>query len=225
VRSETAKEDTSNPRLTNKSIYIVGPQSLQNEMMARILEQETGAQCLCADAIDQLPSLAESEATMERLILIDGTGEDLNGLLVSLEAEVKERLSTALVALFNVIPGLGIEENTAGKVIKGVFYESDPLKQFLKGVYSIFEGELWFSREIMTRFVLKRNLFSPKVMDVLTHRETEILSLIAVGAKNEEIGEKLFVTTNTVKTHIYNIFKKINVSNRLQAALWAAKNL
>jgi len=59
----------------------------------------------------------------------------------------------------------------------------------------------------------------------LTPREIEILSLVAIGAKNEEIAEKLFISSNTVKTHIYNIFKKIDVPNRLQAALWAAKNL
>jgi DNA-binding CsgD family transcriptional regulator len=49
--------------------------------------------------------------------------------------------------------------------------------------------------------------------------------MISVGAKNEEIADKLFISPNTVKTHIYNIFKKIDVPNRLQAALWAAKHL
>jgi len=49
--------------------------------------------------------------------------------------------------------------------------------------------------------------------------------MVAVGAKNEEIADELFISPNTVRTHIYNIFKKINVPNRLQAALWAAKNL
>jgi LuxR family transcriptional regulator of csgAB operon len=46
-----------------------------------------------------------------------------------------------------------------------------------------------------------------------------------MGATNEEIGAKLCISTNTVKTHVYNIFHKIKVPNRLQAALWAAKNL
>ena len=60
---------------------------------------------------------------------------------------------------------------------------------------------------------------------MLTSREMEILAMISMGAKNEEIAEKLCISPNTVKTHIYNIFKKIGVPNRLQAALWAAKNL
>jgi len=59
----------------------------------------------------------------------------------------------------------------------------------------------------------------------LTHREIEILSLVAIGAKNEEIADKLFVSPHTIKTHLYNIYKKLFVSNRLQATLWATKHL
>ncbi|MFW6139166.1 MAG: response regulator transcription factor, partial [Spirochaetota bacterium] len=59
----------------------------------------------------------------------------------------------------------------------------------------------------------------------LTSREIEILTLIAIGKRNEEIAEKLFISPHTVKTHLYNIFKKINVSDRLQAAFWAAHHL
>ena len=49
--------------------------------------------------------------------------------------------------------------------------------------------------------------------------------MVAVGVKNEEIADRLCISPHTVKTHIYNIFKKIGVPNRLQAALWAAQNL
>jgi LuxR family transcriptional regulator of csgAB operon len=59
----------------------------------------------------------------------------------------------------------------------------------------------------------------------ITGREAQILAMVAVGAKNEEIADKLGISPHTVKTHIYNLCKKIGVPNRLQAALWAAKNL
>ncbi len=60
---------------------------------------------------------------------------------------------------------------------------------------------------------------------ILTPRQVEILALVAVGATNEQIADKLCISPQTVKSHLYNIFKKINVPNRVQAALWAAKHL
>ena len=59
----------------------------------------------------------------------------------------------------------------------------------------------------------------------LTERQTEILALVVIGATNDEIADRLCISPHTVKTHLYSIFKKINVPNRVQAALWAAKNL
>ena len=66
---------------------------------------------------------------------------------------------------------------------------------------------------------------SKNISDVLTERQIEILAMIAIGATNDEIADKLCISPHTVKTHLYKIFKKINVPNRVQAALWAAKNL
>lgn len=55
----------------------------------------------------------------------------------------------------------------------------------------------------------------------LTTREKEVLNLVAQGANNSEISEKLFVREVTVKTHLNSVFKKLNVSNRTQAVLLA----
>lgn len=211
--------------LTDKSIFIVGPRRLHNEMMARILERETGAACLCMESIHDVPAVDDENMGQRKLVLWDFLGKDLNGLLVTLDSDAKKTLSRALLVLFDVTPGLGIEEKAVRHGVRGVFYEDDQLDRFMKGINAIFNGELWLSRQIMTKFVLDQDIFSSKVKKILTQREIEILALVAVGAKNKEIGEKLFISPNTVKTHIYNIFKKINVTSRLQTALWAAQNL
>ena len=55
----------------------------------------------------------------------------------------------------------------------------------------------------------------------LTDRETEVLSLIAEGRTNAEVAKALFVTEQTVKFHLSNIYAKLNVANRTQAGRWA----
>ncbi len=58
-------------------------------------------------------------------------------------------------------------------------------------------------------------------IDALTPKEKEVLSLVAQGASNQEIADKLFVRDVTVKTHLNSIFKKLKVTNRTQAVLLA----
>ena len=57
----------------------------------------------------------------------------------------------------------------------------------------------------------------------LSERESEVLHCLAAGASNREISQRLYITENTVKRHVYNIFSKLNVRNRTQAALQAQK--
>ena len=67
------------------------------------------------------------------------------------------------------------------------------------------------------------NLTDEKLNE-LTRREVEVLKLIAEGLFNKEIASKLDISERTVKNHVSNIFKKIDVSDRTQAAVFAIKN-
>lgn len=53
-------------------------------------------------------------------------------------------------------------------------------------------------------------------LECLTNREKEIVDYIIMGLSNKEIGEKLFISPNTVKNHVYNIYKKVNVKNKVE---------
>ena len=89
-------------------------------------------------------------------------------------------------------------------------------------------GEFWLSRKIVTEYIVKdkrQNSFIKGGETALTFREIEILTIIGMGSTNQEVADKLCVSCHTVKTHLYNIYRKIEVPNRLQAALWATKNL
>lgn len=225
---EGSSKEKGTAQLTDKVIYIIGPQRFQNELMVSFLTRETGATCLASDDVRQVPVVDDMKTTQPILVLLDCLEKELDTYLVEVAASDKKLLRRHYVALYNVAPGLGVEKKALKKGIRGFFYKQDPPDLLLKGVSAMFNEELWVSREIMTKTILEnrdKDIITRKDQSTLTPREIEILSFIAAGTKNEHIAEELFISPNTVKTHIYNIFKKINVPNRLQAALWAAKNL
>jgi len=70
------------------------------------------------------------------------------------------------------------------------------------------------------------NITGPYLEDMaepLSEREREVLQCLASGASNREIGRRLVIAESTVKRHVYNIFGKLNVRNRTQAALRASE--
>jgi len=208
-------------------IYIIGSSVLQNELLASFLEKDTGCRFM-TDSFNSLDKIIKDDSSHTSLILIDCLGTDAAGLWSIIFAGNKSKVSQNPIALFNVDPNGGIEREAVSKGIRGIFYLNDPMEIFPKGILDILRGELWYSRKIMSDFLLKRgsfNKYSESAASALTFREREILIGIASGASNKELAADFSISLHTVKTHIYNIYKKINVPNRLQAALWAAQYL
>jgi LuxR family transcriptional regulator of csgAB operon len=134
-------------------------------------------------------------------------------------------------ACVNVPHDKTLEENAISNGVNGIFYENDSLSNFKRGIQAILNGELWFSRDTLsatlTSLVDSKNTYQSQGhsgMFDLTRREKEILKLIALGKSNDEIADKLNISTLTVKTHVSNIYRKTNVPNRIQAIFWATKN-
>jgi LuxR family transcriptional regulator of csgAB operon len=226
--TEEGKRGTPGHGMSMEVIYIIGPRRMQNELLAFFLEQKIGATCLTGADLSIFHGEDNTETDPFPVVLIDCYEKGLESVFAEIDSSDKDIVSRAHVALINVDPDLNIEEDAVLRGIKGFFYELGSPEPLLKGVRVISEGEFWVSRAILSKCIVKQKSqgrVSGGGTSGLTARETEILAMVAVGVKNEEIADKLCISPHTVKTHIYNIFKKIGVPNRLQAALWAAKNL
>jgi DNA-binding NarL/FixJ family response regulator len=218
-------------------IYIISPRKLDSELLAYALGKEICEKCqiisdvaFLKDALvpHTLDGNNAPASPGKALLLIDCVENDFDRIMRGLSDQQQEPSDTLFVAVYNVYPGWGIEEEALRFGIRGFFYKHDGLQLLIKGIHAIFGQQIWVSREILLRSAMggkrkKRSAIQEKTG--LSIREIEILVLLSSGIQNEEIAQKLFISPNTVKTHLYNIFKKINVPNRLQATLWVAKNL
>ncbi|MGM0834244.1 MAG: LuxR C-terminal-related transcriptional regulator [Pseudomonadota bacterium] len=135
--------------------------------------------------------------------------------------------SEAVISLFNVS-----NENEAVNLMgvgkfDGVIYKDVALEVMEKGVDFMLKGQMWLSRGLMSRLInemLRSSVNSAIDNMKLTRREAQILKMIGIGVCNAEISEQLFISEHTVKTHIYNIYKKIDVNNREDAKKWVKNN-
>ena len=109
---------------------------------------------------------------------------------------------------------------------RGYFDLNDPSSQLPEAVRVIHRGEIWLPRDkmssIMDRIisVVGRDL-KEKTLDQLTPTEFQVLKLIGQGRSNDEIATGLFISKNTVRSHIKSIYAKLDTHSRLQLALYA----
>jgi DNA-binding NarL/FixJ family response regulator len=107
----------------------------------------------------------------------------------------------------------------------GFVLKDDPPEQLIAAVRTIAAGDALLSpsvtRRVIKQFTRVPRPSPPKELDELTEREREIFTLIADGLSNAEIGERLYITDTTVKTHVTHIFQKLNLRDRVQAVVLA----
>jgi DNA-binding NarL/FixJ family response regulator len=110
----------------------------------------------------------------------------------------------------------------AGYLLKGLEQEGllDALRAIMRGEMLLDPKELVRS----LRSVGKDTANLADLIEPLTEREQEVLRLVSTGLSNREIANVLFVAESTVKTHVEHIIGKLGVSDRVQAAVWAARN-
>src|SRR6056297_2709988 len=216
-----------------RQIILAGAENVGNQMLIYSIERELGVPCVIyrrslhnfPEELDLDFNILTSE-DYDVLVLIDCGDRDVDD--ATRDIMTNPAMEGHYVACYNISGYSEAEAKALTRRVRGFFYKDDKMDIFLKGIKAIFHGEIWISRQILLRYVMSNGENGDSYTErqaELTQREQQILAVVSVGVANEEIGEKLHISVNTVKTHMYNIFKKIQVTNRLQAALWAAKNL
>jgi DNA-binding NarL/FixJ family response regulator len=123
----------------------------------------------------------------------------------------------------------------------GIVLKQTATELLIKSIRKVHAGEIWLDSHttaaVIRQFVANDEAASPPVQSLppapptrererspLSQREREIVALVAQGFKNKEMAEKMFISEQTVKNHLHNIFDKLGVSDRLELALYAIHN-
>lgn len=174
----------------------------------------------CANGVDALRSI---QTYQPELAVVDLSMPQRDGLWVLREVN-REKLRTRVVLLAASIDEHQMVEARRFGVGGVVLKDMAPrlLLQCLRKVYS---GELWIEHRVAARaldMLLQREEGAREIGSILTTREVEIARLVASGLRNRCIAERLFVSEATVKTHLHNIYDKLNVESRGQLILYCA---
>jgi two-component system, NarL family, nitrate/nitrite response regulator NarL len=113
----------------------------------------------------------------------------------------------------------------------GIVLKQSATELLFKSIRKVYEGEIWLDSHT-TAAVIRQFASGEEFPPVasngrarerlpLSQREREIVTLVAQGFKNKEMAEKMFISEQTVKNHLHNIFDKLGVSDRLELALYA----
>lgn len=163
--------------------------------------------------------------TRPRLVLLDIRMAGGDGL-DALQAIKQEHPRTAVVMLTTydnpTYMARAVAGGAAGYLLKGM--EQDDLLAALRAVA---DGETLLRAQDLVRSlrgVSAAAADAPELIEPLTERELEVLRLLSTGLNNREIAAVLVVAESTAKTHVEHIIRKLGVSDRVQAAVWAARN-
>lgn len=203
-------------------IIIVDDHSMIREGLKQLLELD-GDIKVVGEAGDGLECLDLIQRLKPDVVLLDINMPNLNGLQVLEHLRNNNiKVRVLVLTIHNEIEYLirAIEIGVGGYLLKDS--DSSVLK---KAIHTVFNGETYIQPSLTP--MLKERLENPDMVDdadTLTKREIEVLKLLAEGRFNKEIAQALNISEKTVKNHVSNIFKKIHVSDRTQAAVFAIKN-
>lgn len=205
------------------NILIADDHQMVREGLKQLLEMD-GEIKVVGEASDGYECLNCINKANPDIILLDINMPNLDGLQVlSIMKQQHMKNKVIILTIHNEIDYLikALDLGCNGYVLKDS--NSSILKKAIENVYN---GSTYIEPQLtplLNASLAERDVLKDK-LNYLTKREIQVLKLISNGMFNKEIASMLGISERTVKNHVSNIFKKISVSDRTQAAVFAIRN-
>jgi two-component system response regulator DegU len=206
-------------------VVIADNHRLIREGLSLILKREESIQII-GEAVNGLQTINVVNDLKPDVVLLDIRMPEMDGIQVIPSIRYKSPKTKALMLTGTMDEDRIFKSLKVGA--KGYLSMDSSASDLAKAIKAVQRGELWVERKLMSKFFENEasnnsNGANPrkKTLEGLTLREQEVLRHLAAGLSNKEIGEDLFISEKTVKSQLNSIFKKLNVTRRLQAILYA----
>jgi len=216
------------PGITPQQVQVLVADStpLAGQLIARALQQNADLQAaeVSPDAVVEAAQAAHPDVV---ILSYSVSGLQKKGLEILKELIAFSPRLPVVMLLDDEDPKAVVNALQCGA--RGVFTRSLPVEMLIRCVKQVHAGQVWISAEQLEFLlsVLANAPAPPPIVDargahLLSPREQEVMRWIVQGLSNREIAKELGISENTVKNYVYRIFDKLGVSNRAEAAMYAA---
>jgi DNA-binding NarL/FixJ family response regulator len=176
-----------------------------------------------AEASNGLEAVDKAARFQPTVVLMDIRMPELDGLEATRRILADDDTARILILTTFDLDEYVYEALRAGA--SGFVLKDEPPEQLLAAIRIVAAGEALLSpavtKRVIKRFARMPQAAPPKGLDELTERELDVFRLIARGLSNAEIGQELYISDTTVKTHITHILQKLDLRDRVQAVVLA----
>jgi two-component system NarL family response regulator len=206
-------------------VVLVDDHPVYREGLAKLLSQ-SGVE-VAAQAGNGPDALSIVEEAAPDVVVMDLNMPGMSGVDVTRKLVERNPASKVLIVSVSAQEEDVTEAILAGA--SGYVLKDGPVEEVVAGIQAAANGESLISPRIATMLLRKMRLDGPSEIEApvttpLSERELQVLRLVAQGKGNQEIGEALYIGQSTVRNHISSILMKLQVDNRVQAAVRAVRD-